>query len=149
MNLTKKLVALLVLISSFNLTVSAQCKSIVKKNLSKLSPYTHNGQLNSASLPEGGVADFKISCYKGLTYRLALAFDEVLGKVSFRVLDEDNNEVYNSADSNSNSWDFNVDSSQELTVEINVPLSPTNLRGCVALLVGFREPRTGSGMMRM
>ena len=148
----KKIIGLFVLISVFNIAASAQCKNIVKKNIIKLSPFTHNGQLNSASLPEGGVADFKISCYKGLNYRLALAYEETLGKVSFRVLDEDNNEVYNSATAENNStniWDFNVDSSQELTVEINVPLSPKNLRGCVALLVGFKEPKSVGNMRPM
>lgn len=148
MNVMKKFIGVLVIVTAFNLTGSAQCKGIVKANLAKLSPYTHNGQQNSASLPEGGVADFKISCYKGLTYRLALAFEEKLGNVTFRVLDEDNNEVYNSAN-NEGSWDFNVDSSQELTVEVNVPLAQKNLRGCVALLVGFREPKSVGSMRPM
>lgn len=149
MNRMKKIIGLFVLISAFNAISFAQCKSIVKANLGKLSPFTHNGQMNSVSLPEGGVADFKISCYKGLTYRLALAFEEKLGKVTFRVLDEDNNEVYNSAESTNGTWDFNVDSSQELTVEINVPLVEKKLRGCVALLVGFREPKSVGGLRPM
>jgi hypothetical protein len=97
--------------------------------------------LNSASLPEGGVVDFKLTCYTGMTYRLALASEQILGKVSFRVLDEDNNEVYNSNDNNTTSWDFNVGSSQELTVEISVPLTDKTIRGCVALLVGFKEQK--------
>jgi len=148
MNLMKKIIGLLVLISAFNFTLSAQCKNLVKQNMPKLSPFTHNGQLNSATLPEGGVADFKITCYKGLTYRLAVAFEEVLGNVTFRVLDEEKNEVFNST-SNGSTWDFNVDSSQELTVEITVPLAPKNLRGCVALLVGFKEPKSVGGMRPM
>ena len=150
MNLTKKITSLLILLSAFNLSISAQCKSLVKKNMPKLSPFTHNGQLNSTALPEGGVADFKITCYKGLTYRLAVAADESLGKVIFKVLDEDNNEVYNSSEnSNSGSWDFNVGSSQELTVEISVPLASKSVKGCVALLVGFKEPKSsGSSSLR-
>jgi len=149
MNLSKKIIATLVLAISISVVVSAQCKSIVKQNLSKLSPFTHNGQLNSVSLNEGGVADFKITCYKGLTYRIVLAFEEVLGKVKFRVLDEDKTEVYNSEGSNSLSWDFNVDSSQELTVEISVPLSDKTLRGCAAILVGFKEPKSVGSMRPM
>ncbi len=117
--------------------------------MARLAPFTHNGQLNSASLPEGGVVDFKLTCYTGLTYRLALAADPVLGKVSFRVLDEDNNEVYNSNDDNTTSWDFNVGSSQELTVEISVPLTDKSIRGCVALLVGFKQPKSVGGLRPM
>ncbi len=130
---------MLVLISAFSLTASSQCKSLVKKNVSRLAPFTHNGQLNSSTLPEGGVVDFKITCYTGLTYRLALASDANLGKVTFRVLDEDNNEVYNSSENNATTWDFNVSSSQDLTVEISVPLTDKSIKGCVALLVGFKE----------
>ena len=147
MNPTKKIFSLFVLASVITLTAAAQCKSLVKANLPKLAPYTHNGQLNSASLPEGGVADFKISCYTGLTYRLTLAADALLGKVTFRVLDEDNNEIYNSATGNG-TWDFNVGSSQDITVEISVPLSQKSLKGCVALLVGFRQPSSNAGGVR-
>lgn len=149
MNLMKKIIGVLILIGILNFTMSAQCKNLVKQNIPKLSPFTHNGQLNSATLPEGGVADFKITCYKGLTYRLALAFDVVLGNVTFRVLDEDNNEVFNSTSTSGTTWDFNVDSSQEFTVEISVPLAPKNLRGCVALLVGFKEPKSVGGLRPM
>jgi len=141
--------SVLVLVSALSFTASAQCKGIVKKNMDKLTPFTHNGQLNSVSLNEGGVADFKITCYTGLTYRLALAADPILGKVTFRVLDEDNNEVYNSKDNNATSWDFNVGSSQELTVEITVPLTDKNIRGCAALLVGFKEPKNTGGLRPM
>jgi hypothetical protein len=135
----KKFVSVLVLLSTFSFSASSQCKSLVKKNISRLAPFTHNGQLNSATLPEGGVVDFKITCYTGLTYRLVLAAEANLGKVTFRVLDEDNNEVYNSTESNATSWDFNVGSSQDLTVEISVPLSDKSIKGCVGLIVGFRE----------
>jgi len=141
MSSIKKIFSTLVLLGAFTFIAAAQCKSLVKKNLPRLAPFTHNGQLNSASVPEGGVVDFKLNCYTGLTYRLALASDAILGKVSFRVLDEDNNEVYNSNEDNTTSWDFNVGSSQELTVEISVPLTDKTIRGCIALLVGFKEPK--------
>lgn len=146
-NLIKSLAFLAVAIF-FTVNAHAQCKSIVKKSLPKLAPFTHNGQLNAVSLPEGGVADFKISCYKGLNYRLSLASEEVLGKVYFRVMDEDNNEVYNSKDAGTTNWDFNVASSQDLTVEVTVPLTEKSIKGCVALMVGFKQAQT-SGIRPM
>src|SRR5450631_374653 len=109
MHAIKKICIVFALLGSFTFDASAQCKGLVKKNLPKLIPFIHNGQLNTASLPEGGVADFKITCYTGMTYRLALASDSILGKVTFKVLDEDNKEVYTGGDKSASIYDFNVD----------------------------------------
>ena len=147
MSSLKKIIGLFALSCIFTFNAAAQCKSLVKKNLPRLAPFTHNGQMNSVSLPEGGVADFKLSCYTGMTYRIALCADEILGKVTFKVLDEDNNEVYNSADNNNaTTWDFNVGASQELTIEISAPLSKNQIKGCAAVLIGFKEPRNVGGL---
>lgn len=125
---------------------NAQCKTLIKKAIPSLTPFTHNGQMNTEVLPEGGVADFKLSCFKGITYRFNVVAEELLGKVTFKVIDEDNEEVYNSKDAATNMWDFAVSSSQDLTVEISVPLSEKSKRGCVALLVGFQPPKKSGGL---
>ncbi len=125
---------------------NAQCKTLIKNAIPKLAPFTHNGQMNTETLPEGGVADFKLSCFKGLTYRINVVAEAVLGKVTFKVIDEDNEEVYNSKDAATQVWDFAVSSSQDLTVEISVPLNDKNLKGCVALVVGFQPPKKTGGL---
>jgi len=137
---------------SISIAAMAQCKNVVKKNLPKLAPFTHNGQLNSANVKSGGTVKFQISCYTGLTYRVAVCGEDELGKLTFRVVDENNKEVFNSAsNNNASSWDFNVGSSQELTVEVSAPANPKSISGCAALLVGFSEPSNngGGGMRRM
>ena len=137
----KKALCSLVVLLVLSAGAFAQCKSLVKKNLVKLTPYTHNGQLNSANLKKGGVLKIQISCYTGMGYRLAVVGDDALGKLAFRVLDETGHEVFNSANnSNVSSWDFNVGTSQDLTVEITAPSADGSASGCAALLVGFREP---------
>jgi len=142
----KKAIYSLVILLAMSTAALAQCKSLVKKNMTKLAPYTHNGQLNSANLKKGGALKIQISCYTGMGYRLAVCGDDALGKLVFRVLDETGHEVFNSATNNNvSSWDFNVGTSQELTVEITAPNANAAANGCAALLVGFREPTSAAG----
>jgi hypothetical protein len=99
--------------------------------------------MNSAVLFPGDKADIMLTFYSGQKYRLLVCSEEQLGNVSFRVMDVDRNEIYNSKDSESDSFDFKVASTQQLIVEVNVPESETthdmDYQGCVAILVGFSE----------
>ncbi|MCB0428748.1 MAG: hypothetical protein H6585_13805 [Flavobacteriales bacterium] len=126
----------------------AQCKAFTKKVCNPiLSPYTHNGQLNSAILAEGETAELLLTFYAGQNYRVAVCAQEVIGDVEFRLMDANRNLIFdNTQHDMANSWDFNVKSTQQIIVEINVPkrsesgkavsMVPT---GCVSILVGFKE----------
>lgn len=127
------------------LVTDAQCKMYAKKNcLPGISPFTHNGQLNSATLVSGQKVQLEMTFYSGQNYRILVCAQEVLGKVSFRLLDTEKNIVFDSKDNNSSDhWDFNLKSTQQLFVEVEVPKSdsPNGIvpSGCVALLVGFKN----------
>lgn len=137
-----KLTLLLVLLSP--VFVSAQCRSFTKKKCRpQLTPYVHNGQMNSAVLFPGDKADIMLTFYSGQKYRLLVCAQEQLGDVTYRVMDVDRNEVYNSKDKDQSEFDFKVASTQQLIVEVNVPESETthdmDYQGCVSILVGFSE----------
>lgn len=132
----------LVVILSLVLSTAAvaQCKSVAKDGIAKLTPYTHNGQINSVTIKNGKTAEFHLSFYKGLYYKLQISSEESLGKINFRVLDENKKEVYNSttAKDPADFWNFYSNSSQDLTVEV----TPTeDKKGCVAVLVGMQAPK--------
>ncbi len=137
-----KLTLLLFLLSP--VLVSAQCRKYTKKECRpQLSPYVHNGQMNSAVLFPGDKADIMLTFYSGQKYRLLVCGEEQLGDVSYRVMDIDRNEIYNSKNKDKDEFDFKVASTQQLIVEVTVPESTTthdmDYQGCVSILVGFSE----------
>lgn len=132
-----------VLLLAYSASAIAQCKSVVKDGIKKLSPYTHNGQVNNVSLKGGKPAEIHLSFYKGLYYKLQISSEESLGKVSFRVLDENKKEVYNSTtDGKADFWNFYSNSSQDLIVEV-IPSEKVK-KGCVAVLVGMQVPKSNN-----
>lgn len=122
----------------------AQCNSYAKKKcIPSLNPYIHNGQLNSTSLTPGETAELIMSFYAGQEYRVLTCSQEVLGDVWFRILDAQHNQLFNSKDAKEKYFDFNVKSTQQLIVEVNVPDQKASHgiveQGCVSVLVGFKK----------
>lgn len=123
----------------------AQCKTFTKNDCKpKLSPYIYNGQLNSAVLNEGDIAELMLTFYSNQDYRIVVCAAEELGPVEFKLLDNSGNEIF----SNKNHdlidfWDFHTNSTQQLTVEVMVPESDDEQKlsnsGCVSILVGFLD----------
>lgn len=132
------------LLLSFCLSTSlfAQCGSVVKAGIKKLAPYTYNDQINSVKLEAGQPANFHLSFYKGVSYKIQLATGSDLGKVNFRVLDENNTEVYNSSKDNSDNWSFFSNSTQELVIEL-LPQDKT-AKGCAAIVIGMQVAKSNS-----
>ncbi len=138
----------------FILSVSgfSQCKMLAKKTcFPALSPFIQNGQLNSAKLSPGETAELQITFYSGQNYRLMVCSEGVLGDVNFKVFDAEKTELFSSKkatydeqkdNSSAKFWDFNVTSTQQLIIGIDVPPSdaPNKLipDGCVSILVGFQ-----------
>ena len=148
MKLSLKKIQIVIVIFIFSFTISnsgyAQCKSVVKAGIQKLTPYTHNGQINNVTISEGKPAEIHLSFYKGLYYKLQISSEKSVGKLSFRVLDENSTEVYNSttAGDNSDFWNFYSNSSQELVIELKP--SENTSEGCVAVLVGMQIPKSNN-----
>ncbi len=124
---------------------TAQCKSFAKsKCLPSLAPYIHNGQMNGATMMAGEKAELQMSFYAGQDYRLMVCAQPILGDVVFRVLDKNKKVIFNSKDhKNATFWDFNVASTQQMILEIDVPESSAKHgmipSGCVNILVGFKQ----------
>ena len=136
--------ALLSLMMPF--AADAQCRSFVKKQcLPKMAPFTHNGQLNTAVMAAGQMAELQMTFYSGQEYRIVVCSQESLTDVWFRLVDTNKNEVFNSKNQrdNPNTWDFKMKSTQQLIIEIHAPESdsPNELvaSGCVSLLIGFKK----------
>jgi hypothetical protein len=137
------IVTTLMLVLTANI-VNAQCKSFAKnKCLPNMAPYIHNGQMNGATMMAGEKADLQMTFYSGQDYRLMVCAQPVLEEVTFRVLDKNKKVLFNSKDhKNVSYWDFNVASTQQMILEIDV-LEPTSKHGmvpsgCVNVLVGFK-----------
>ena len=141
----KIVLAMVVFSFAINSLGYAQCKDIVKDGIQKLTPYTHNGQLNTANIKDGKPVVIHLSFYKGLYYKLQICSEKSVGKLSFRVLDENNKEVYNSDSAEKDKadfWLFYSNSSQDLVIELTT--SSEKSKGCVAVLVGMQIPRSNN-----
>ncbi len=123
----------------------AQCKSFVKKQVPKLAPFIHNGQINSSVLLSGDHTELTLTFYSGQTYRIMVDAQEVLGDVYFVMKDANKGQLFSSKEQGKKSdyWDFTVESTQQLTIEVMVPDNdaPSGLvpSGCVSILIGFKQ----------
>jgi len=137
-----------VLVMIFALTsskVDGQCKSFARREcLPELGLYTHDGNYHAAVLFEGEEAELYKTFYSDMDYRMVICGDSKLPPIEFVVIDADRNILYTNKDNNySKSWDFKLQTSQQLKLIIKVRVSdqstgtaPTS--GCVSIMVGFK-----------
>jgi hypothetical protein len=144
----KKTLLILLSLSLLSFTYNsaqAQCKNFTKKEcLPSLKPYTYNGQLNSAILGEGDIAELLLTFHKGQKYRISVCNQEIIGDVQFKIFDTKKNLVFEQTqDSDQSYWDFISKTTQQLIVQVVVPEEePKNeiiKTGCVTILVGFLD----------
>lgn len=110
----------------------------------KIKPFTSNGQMNTSTLSSGQSASMNLTFYSGQAYRILVCAQEVLGDVSFKVLDVNHKVIFDSQQNNApDFWDFKVKNTQQLTVEVSVPPSESTSSvlpsGCVSVMVGFKK----------
>ncbi len=135
---------LLIAITGF---VNAQCKTFAKRAcLPKLISYTHDGNYHAAVLIEGEEAELYKTFYSDMDYRVSIVGDEKLPQIEFRVLDTNKNILYSNTENNyASTWDFKLESSQQLKFVIKVPSATRSgqrpLNGCVAIMFGFKLKR--------
>ncbi|MDY0255015.1 MAG: hypothetical protein RBR30_11485 [Tenuifilaceae bacterium] len=123
---------------------SAQCKNFAKRVCRlELAPYIHDGNYNAAILTEGEDAELFKTFYAGQEYRLAVCGSEPLSKVEFQVMDVERTVLYtNAQNSYKLTWDFKVESTQQLIILVKVhdsTGSSDNVNsGCVAIMFGLK-----------
>lgn len=147
LKITKVMTAVCVSLFAFVTIGNSQCTGVVKDGIKKLTPYTHNGQVNNVTLVLGSPSEIHLSFYKGLSYKLQICSEPSAGKVNFRVIDENNTEVFNSKnEKDARSWEFFSNSSQELVIELVT--DDQSKQGCAAIVVGMQVPKTSNNKIR-
>jgi hypothetical protein len=140
-----KIIILSGFIFGLQTNIFGQCKSFTKQVCKpKLSPYIYNGQVNSAILKEGDVAELMMTFYSGQDYRIVVCGEETLKNITFILKDMNGNEIFTNADHNmTDHWDFHAKVTQQLTVEVSIPVLDNNTddSGCVSILVGFKDKK--------
>ena len=144
MRITKiiPILALLMLVPFIN--AGAQCKAFAKSVcLPQLSPYTHDGNYHAAVLVEGEEAELYKTFYSDMEYRVAICGEEKLPQIEFDVVDVNNNVLYSNKNNNyAKTWDFKLQSSQQLKVVVKVKSfdkpGETPASGCVSIMFGFK-----------
>jgi hypothetical protein len=136
------ILALLIVATTVN--TEAQCKAFAKKVcIPELGAYTHDGNYHAAILVEGEEAELYKTFYSDMEYRVAVCGEDKLKDIEFIVLDANKNVLYSNKTANySRTWDFKLQSSQQLKLVVKVPTfnksgdSPAS--GCVAIMFGFK-----------
>lgn len=124
--------------------VDAQCKGFAKKVcLPQLGSYTHDGNYHAAVLVEGEEAELYKTFYSEMDYRVAICGEDKLPDIEFKILDANKNVLYSNKDTNySKTWDFRLQSSQQLKLVIKVTSAnrpgETPASGCVSIMFGFK-----------
>jgi hypothetical protein len=136
------IIALFIL--GITVNANAQCKAFAKKVcLPELGTYTHDGNYHAAVLVEGEEAELYKTFYSDMEYRVAICGEEKLPKVEFKVLDSNKNVLYSNKDNDySPTWDFKLQSSQQLKLVVKVLTEnkpeDTPASGCVSIMFGFK-----------
>jgi hypothetical protein len=121
----------------------AQCNLYGKtKCLPRLKPYLNTEQLYNATLLPGDRTRLRMTFYYGDEYRIIICGQEALGKMQLNLVDKDNNVLFTSTGYGTLQWDFNVQNTQDLTLEIMTAPSAKEetfeKSGCVSIVVGFK-----------
>jgi hypothetical protein len=144
MRIFKLIPILAILIGAATFNVNGQCKAFAKKVcIPELGAYTHDGNYHAAILVEGEEAELYKTFYSDMEYRVSVCGEENLPEVEFRVLDSNKNVLYSNKDANfSKTWDFKLQSSQQLKLVVKVnsfnKSGETPASGCVAIMFGFK-----------
>jgi hypothetical protein len=128
-----------------SLPAHAQCKGFAKKVCKlELSGYIHDGNYHAAILTEGEEAELYKTFYSGQKYRLAVCATETLPGIEFQVMDAYKNVLFDNRKHNLvGTWDFTLESSQQLKILVKVPVANQKTEfpssGCVSIMFGFQE----------
>ena len=144
MRITKIIPILALFLIATTFSAGAQCKAFAKKVcLPELGAYTHDGNYHAAVLVEGEEAELYKTFYSDMDYRVSICGEDKLPNIEFRILDANKNVLYSNKDANyARTWDFKLQSSQQLKLVIKVSSfnksGETPTSGCVAIMFGFK-----------
>jgi len=139
-----RIIPILALLLFTSLNADAQCKAFAKNYcLPLLESYTHDGNYHAAMLVVGEEAELYKTFYSDMEYRVAICGEENLPNIEFLIIDANRNILYSNKDNNySKTWDFKLQSSQQLrlVIKVGTPRQPASApaSGCVSIMFGLR-----------
>lgn len=129
----------------FTVASYGQCRNFVfTQCLPQLSPYTSDGQYHGTMLMEGDSISLIQTFYSAQNYRLKVCTSEHMGDCYFRVKSNYGYDVYSNENNRQSTWDFNLMSTQKLTITLYNPITgsePDSLQqsgGCISILIGHQ-----------
>lgn len=129
---------------------SAQCTSFARTTgKPKLGDYLHDGNYNATVLGAGETAELYKTFFKGQKYRIAVSKVENLPDIHFRLVDEENNIIFDNKDHEyTDVWDFTVETTQMMVIKLKVLDNYNNkevdtTKGCVCVLFGINKEKIG------
>ena len=140
----KNIFRILILVLAANTYSYGQCEFFAKKStLGKLKPYLNTQQVFSTVLLNDDKTKISGTFYFGEEYRILVTAEKQLGKIQLNIRDAQDNIVFTTKGYGIILWDFNVESMQDLTLEIVTPPAPENQTldksGCVSVIIGFKQ----------
>ncbi|PZX20329.1 hypothetical protein LX69_00326 [Breznakibacter xylanolyticus] len=128
-----------------SINTMSQCLDFAKKTASsQMSPYVADGNYNACDMREGETAEMYKTFFEGQSYRLIVAKAPNLPPVYIRVVDKNGAVLFDNQKMNyTHSWDFKVQSTQMLVVQIKVldQKKATKEHGCVGILFGMETSK--------
>ncbi len=144
MRLLKTISLITLFVFTLNSYADAQCKAFARKEcLPELATFTHDGNYHAAVLIEGEEAELYKTFYSDMEYRVAIVGESSLPAVEFKIVDINKNVLYSNKENDyASTWDFRLESSQQLKLIIKVSSfnqpGDTPASGCVAIMFGFK-----------
>lgn len=139
------IIALCVGLLAYSTGMHAQCFSFAK-NVCKpaLGDYVHDGNYNATMLSDGESADLYKTFFSGQKYRVVIGKVKSLPNIRFQVINQNDDVLFDNSDHNYTlSWDFEVETTQQLIIHLEVDEPDENanaqVSGCVAILFGIEE----------
>ncbi len=108
------------------------------KCIKELTPYIHNGQLNSMSVFPGEKVSTVVSFYSGHKYRI-VSCNDGSKNTYFEVKTTSDKVLYSSKGKESDFWDFSVTSTRNLIIDVQMEDESDNKEGCIGVVVGYTE----------
>jgi len=150
-HLINKSIGLLIILISLTAVYSqanAQCLSFAKNSCKpKLGDFVHDGNYNATILGAGETAELYKTFFKGHKYRIVVGKVDNLPKIHFRLIDENNNIIFDNKEHQyTDVWDFEVESTQMLIIKLKVLDDYENkddntTKGCISVLFGIQKDK--------
>ena len=123
--------------------VKAQCDTLPPACAAMLYEFVSDGQLHRALiLNNGEYAEFKQLFFGGNVYRLGVCNGSGQSALIFRVYDRERHLLFTNRNYGLKPfWDFKVNYTQEVTVEVEMTEGSAEKSACVMLMVGFKSSR--------